>query len=96
MGLGTVLVIAIGVAGGWLASMYVKEAGRGLGYDLAFGIAGSIAGAMVVWILGDGQTVSLAMAGAMGAGVALGAQRKFWAGRPLARVAVRARAEPTR
>jgi uncharacterized membrane protein YeaQ/YmgE (transglycosylase-associated protein family) len=91
MGLGAVLVIAIGVAGGWFASMYVKEDGRGLGYDLAFGVAGAIAGAVLVRIFGDGQMLSLAIAGAMGAGVTLGAQRKFWAGAVVPRVAVRAR-----
>lgn len=92
MSLGTFFAVSIviGVAGGWLASMYVKEDGRGLGWDLALGVAGSIAGTVVAWTLGDAGTLSLAIAATMGTAVGLGAQRKFWAGTPV-RVPLRAR-----
>ena len=78
-----VTAIAIGVAAGWGASVYVREGARGLGWDMMLGVVGGVVGLGIARFLGlgaDAGTAQLLIAAAMGAAGGLGLQRKFWPG----------------
>jgi uncharacterized membrane protein YeaQ/YmgE (transglycosylase-associated protein family) len=73
------LLVVVGLVMGMLAGS-VRDRGHGRRIDVALGVAGSVASAILALMLGvlsDGL-VAFAIAGVVGAGVVLFAQRALW------------------
>ena len=73
--------VVVGLVGGWLAGMVMKNGGHGLHQDLALALAGST---LATWILqafggsSDGGTFVTIVVAFMGTASLIVAQRKLW------------------
>lgn len=73
--------ILVGVVAGMLAGMVAMRGGAGLKHDITLGLIGSIGAS---WVFGsvamgpDSGVLAIVVVGALGAAVAIAAQRMIW------------------
>ncbi len=73
--------VLVGVSAGLVAGLVMKPGGHGLKRDVMLGLAGSVGLGVVLRTVGLFSGGGIATAGAIalvGAGLAIGAQRRFW------------------
>src|SRR3989441_10177322 len=73
--------VVVGVVAGGLAGLVKKRGGYGLKKDVIFGLVGSIGLSWMFRAVGmfpEAGIVAMAFVAAVGAGIPIGAQRKFW------------------
>jgi uncharacterized membrane protein YeaQ/YmgE (transglycosylase-associated protein family) len=77
--MGPMLILA-GLVTGWMAEVLSRAGGYGLMTDLVVGLAGSVVGGTMVWVLvsTDAGMPGMFLIGCAGAAVAIVGQRGLW------------------
>jgi uncharacterized membrane protein YeaQ/YmgE (transglycosylase-associated protein family) len=75
------LWILVGLVAAWIAGFAMERGGYGVKRDILLGVAGSIVGGGLFWILGgppEGEFAPMAIAAFVGAAIPIVVQRKIW------------------